>query len=83
MFTTTILLVLSIPLNGSFNYDGQNIFVTSIVIYFANMALISIAYDGNNNYKINIMLFQKHRNTKEAFQRSMREAMEKYLKAAR
>ena len=82
MFTTTILLVLSIPLNGSFNYDGQNIFVTSIVIYFANMALISIAYDGNNNNKIN-MLFQKHRNTKEAFQRSMREAMEKYLKAAR
>ena len=47
------------------------------------MALISIAYDGNNNNKINIMLFQKHRNTKEAFQRSMREAMEKYLKAAR
>ena len=82
MFTTTILLVLSIPLNGSFNYDGQNIFVNSIVIYFANMALISIAYDGNNNNKIN-MLFQKHRNTKEAFQRSMREAMEKYLKAAR
>ena len=78
MFTTTILLVLSIPLNGSFDHDGQKIFVNSIVIYFANMALISIAY----GYKIHIMLFQKHRNTKEAFQRSMREAMQKYLKEA-
>ena len=78
MFTTTILLVLSIPLNGSFSHDGQKIFVNSIVIYFANMALISIAY----GYKIHIILFQKHRNTKEAFQRSMREAMQKYLKAA-
>ena len=71
MFTTTILLLLSIPLNGSFDYDGQKIFVNSIVIYFANIALMSIAY----GYKIHIMLFQKHRNTKEAFQKSMREAM--------
>ena len=72
MFTTTILLVFSIPLNGSFSNDGQNIFVNSVVIYCANMALISIAY----GYKIHIMLFQKHRNTKEAFQRRMREAMQ-------
>ena len=74
MFTTTILLVLSIPLNGSFSHDGQKFFVNSIVIYCANIALISIAY----GYKIHIMLFRKHRNTKEAFQRNMRKAMEKY-----
>ena len=74
MFTTTILLVLSIPLNGSFSHDGQKMFVNSIVIYCANIALISIAY----GYKIHIMLFRKHRNTKEAFQRNMRKAMEKY-----
>ena len=48
MFTTTILLVLSIPLNGSFNHDGQKIFINSLVIYFANIALISTAY----GYKI-------------------------------
>ena len=75
MFTTTILLVFSIPLNGSFSHDGQKIFVNSFVIYCANLALISIAY----GYKIHIMLFQKHRNTKEAFQRSMHEAMQKYI----
>ena len=75
MFTTTILLVLSIPLNGSFSHDGQKTFVNSIVIYCANMALISVAY----GYKIHIMLFQKHRNTKEAFQRNMHEAMQKYI----
>ena len=74
MFTTTILLVLSIPPNGSFSHDGQKIFVNSVVTYCANMALISIAY----GYKIHIMLFKKHRNTKEAFQRNMRKAMEKY-----
>ena len=78
MFTTTILLVLSIPLNGSFDHDGQKIFVNSLVIYFANIALISIAY----GYKIHIILFQKHRNTREAFQRSMREAMKKYIVTA-
>ena len=75
MFTTTVLLVFSIPLNGSFRHDGQKTFVNSFVIYCANMALISIAY----GYKIHIMLFQKHRNTKEAFQRSMRQAMQKYI----
>ena len=45
----------------SFNTDGQKIFVNSLVNYSANMALISIAY----GYKIHIMLFQKHRNTKK------------------
>ena len=63
---TTSLLTLSIPLNANFNTDGQKIFVNSLVIYSANMALISIAY----GYKIH-MLFKKHRNTKEAFQKIM------------
>ena len=75
MFTTTILLVLSIFLNGSFSNDGQKIFVNSVVIYCENMALMSIAY----GYKIHIMLFQKHRNTKEASQRKMREAIQKNI----
>ena len=79
MFTTTILLVLSIPLNGSFDHDGQKIFVNTLVTYFANIALISIAY----GYKIHIILFQKRRNTREAFQRSMREAMQKYIVTAK
>ena len=75
MFTATILLVLLIPLNGSFSYDGQNIFVNSIVIYCANIVLISIEY----GYKIHIMLFQKHRNTKQTFQSNMCEAMQKCI----
>ena len=78
MFTTTIVLVISIPLNRSFDHDGQKTFVNSIVIYFSNMALISIAY----GYKIHIMLFQRHHNTKEALQRNRHEAMQRYLKAA-
>ena len=76
MFTTTILLVLSIPLNGSFDHHGQKIFFNSIVIYCSNMALISIAY----GYRIHIMLFQKDRNTKEAFQKIMLKAMQENMK---
>ena len=76
MFTTTNLLTLSIPLDASFNKDGQKMFVNSLVIYSANMALISIAY----GYKIHIMLFQKHRNTKEAFQKIMQKAMQDNFK---
>ena len=75
MFTKTNLLVLSIPLNGSFSHDGQKTFVNSNVIYCANMALILVPY----GYKIHIMLFQKHKNTKEAFLRNMREAIQKYI----
>ena len=39
---------------------------------------MSIAY----GYKIHIMLFQKHRNTEEAFQRNKDQAMQRYVKAA-
>ena len=66
MFTTTILLVLSIPQNGSFDHDGQKIFVNSIVIYCSNMALISIAY----GYKIHILVFQKDRKRRKLSRRS-------------
>ena len=65
-FTTTNLLTLSFLLNANFNTDGQKIFVNSLVISSANMALISIAY----GHKIH-MLLKKHRNTKEAFQKIM------------
>ena len=76
MFTTTNLLLLSIPLDAGFDTDGQKSFVNSLVMYSANMALISIAY----GYKIHIMLFQKHRNTKEAFQKIMHKAMQDNLR---
>ena len=76
MFTTTNLLILAIPLGVSFNTVGQKIFVNSLVNYSANMALISIAY----GYKIHIMLFQKHLNTKEAFQKIMQKAMQDNFK---
>lgn len=71
MFATTNLLMLSIPLDASFNTDGGKVFVNSFVMYSANMALILIAC----GYKIHIMLFQKHQNTKEAFQKIMQKAM--------
>ena len=67
ILTITNLLVLSIRLNESFSNDGQNIFVLSIVIYCANMALMSTEYD----------MIQKHRYLKKAFQRIMRKAMQK------
>ena len=74
-FTTTNLLTLSIPLNANFNTDGQKIFVNSLVISSANMALTSIAY----GYEIH-MLLKKHRNTKEAFQKIMQWAMQDNFK---
>ena len=43
------------------------------------MALISIAY----GYKIHIMLFQKHRNTQEAFQKIMKRLYRTISKEAR
>ena len=76
MFTTTILLLLSIPLHASYSKDGQQVFVNSCMVYTANIALITIAY----GYKIYIILFQKHLNTKEAFKKSMLEAIKKKVK---
>ena len=64
MFTSTIFLLLSVPLDASYRGDGQKIFVNSCMVFATNMSLISIAY----GYKIHIMLFQRHKNTKEVFQ---------------
>lgn len=64
MFTSTIFLLLSVPLDASYRGDGQNIFVNSCMVFATNMSLISIAY----GYKVHIVLFQRHKNTKEAFQ---------------
>ena len=64
MFTSTIFLLLSVPLDASYRGDGQNIFVNSCMVFATNMSLISIAY----GYKVHIMLFERHKNTKEAFQ---------------
>ena len=72
MFTSTILLLVSLPLNASFSGDGQKNFVNSVMIYSVNMALVSIAY----GYKIHIILFQKHLNTKEAFRRIMLQSVQ-------
>ena len=73
MFTTTILLLLSIPLQASYSKDGQQIFVNSCIIYAANISLATIAY----GYKIYIMIFQSHLNTKEVFKKNMLEAITK------
>ena len=79
MFTTTNLLLLSIPLDANFNVDGRKLFVNSSLMYPANLTLRSVAY----GYKINIILFQKERNTKETFQRNMQEAMKQYFEKLR
>ena len=63
MFTTNILLLLSFPLAASFKRDGHRIFVNSFIVYSVNMSLVTIAY----SYKVFIMLFQKEKNTKQAF----------------
>lgn len=73
MFTTTILLLLSIPLHASYNKDGRQMFVNSCIIYSANISLITIAY----GYKICIILFRKHLNTREAFNNNRLKAFKK------
>ena len=76
MFTTTILLLVSIPLNASFDKDGQKRFANSCIIYCTNIALISITY----GYKIFIMIFQKERNTTESFQKILLKCMQEKVK---
>ena len=73
MFTTTILLLLSIPLHASYNKDGRQMFVNSCIIYSANISLITFAY----GYKICIILFRKHLNTREAFNNNRLKAFKK------
>ena len=76
MFTTTILLLVSIPLNASFDKDGQKRFANSCIIYCTNIALIFITY----GYKIFIMIFQKERNTTESFQKILLKCMQEKVK---
>ena len=72
MFTSALLFGVSFPLDATFNKDGRKIFVNSCMIYSINMALVSITY----GYKIVIILFQKHKNTKEVFQKIMLECIQ-------
>ena len=72
MFTSALLFGVSFPLDATFNKDGRKIFVNSCMIYSINMALVSITY----GYKIVIILFQKHENTKEVFQKIMLECIQ-------
>ena len=64
---------LTIPLDTNYNKDSQKLFVNSCIIYSANISLLTIAY----GYKMYILLFQKHHNTKEAFKKIMLEAIRK------
>lgn len=73
MFTAFAILVLSIPLDTNYNKDSQKLFVNSCIIYSANISLLTIAY----GYKMYILLFQKHHNTKEAFKKITLEAIRK------
>lgn len=73
MFTTLVILLLSIPLRANFRMDGQNIFVQSCTMFCINMVLITINY----GYKIFIILFQKHRNRRETFQKEILESIKR------
>ena len=64
MFTSTIFLILSIPLDASLRSKGISILVDSYVIYCTNVAVLSITY----GYKIFIILFQKEKNISKYFQ---------------
>ena len=63
MFTSTIFLILSIPLDVSLRSKGISILVDSYVIYCTNVAVLSITY----GYKIFIILFQKEKNISKYF----------------
>ena len=76
MSTTTVLLLLLIPLNASFDKDIRKMFASSTIIFCINNALISITY----GYKILIIIFQKERNTAEAFQKILLKHIEEKVK---
>lgn len=63
MFTSSVLLCLSIPLHISYSTTGNQILVESVVVYVINIALLTIMY----GYKIYIILFQKEKNTLKTF----------------
>ena len=76
MFTTTIFLLLSLPLDATFNKDGQRIFVNSCVFYFINIALVSFTY----GYKVHIIFFNKGRNTSKAIQENTLQAIQNQVR---
>ena len=76
MFASVLLLVISFPLDVTFNKDGRKIFVNSCLIYFINIMLVSITY----GYKIFIILFQKHKNTNEVFQKILLKCMQEHVR---
>ena len=63
MFTSSVLLCLSIPLHISYSTTGNQVLVQSVVFYVISIALLTIMY----GYKISIILFQKEKNTLKAF----------------
>ena len=63
MFTSSVLLCLSVPLHISYSTTGNQILVESVVVYVINIALLTIMY----GYKIYIILFQKEKNTLKTF----------------
>ena len=73
IFATLVILLVSIPLEANFRMDGQNIFVQSCIMFCINMVLITINY----GYKIFIILFQKHRNRRETFQKEILESIKR------
>ena len=64
IIATTIILLVLIPLEVSFRKVGQ-FFVQSCLIFCMDNTLLSITY----GYKARIILSQKRKNTKEAFQK--------------
>ena len=66
MFATTIILLVLIPLEASFRKVGRTVFVQSCVVFCINNILLSITY----GHKARVILFQKRKNTKKAFQQS-------------
>ena len=76
MFTTTIFLLLLLPLDATFNKDGQRVFVNSCVFYFVNIALVSFTY----GYKVHILLFDKGKNTNKAIQENTLQAIQNQVR---
>ena len=63
MFTLSIQLALSIILHANFQHEGIAILIDSVLLHFASLSVLSITY----GYKINIVLFQRHKNSTDVF----------------
>ena len=76
MFTSFVLLLVSIPLDATFSGDGQKIFVNSYMYFGINISLLSITY----GYKLIIILFQKHKNTRAVIQETTLKSMQQIVR---